>query len=139
MRNMIRVKETLFDYDGPQVFEARDDNGGRYVGVAITRPDGRDGYLVKGVNPRDLNAFRAGEADLRAVLLEAGADEWYLADAAFDVDAPLALQPQNASLANSGYLPDEGFLLRRRPTGNYAYNTAGKRDDFHGGAVADAE
>jgi len=110
--NRVHYTATLFYYDGPQAFEARDDNGGRYVGVAITRPDGRDGYLVKGVNPRDLNAFRAGEADLRAVLLEAGADEWYLADAAFDVDAPLALQPQNASLANSGYLPDEGFLLR---------------------------
>jgi len=137
--NRVHYTTALFYYDGPQVFEARDDIGGRYVGVAVTRPDGRDGYLVKGVKPSGLNAFRAGETDLRAVLLEADNEEWFLADAEFDVNAPLALEPQHASLAESGYLPDEGFLLRRQSGGNFAFKAAEKRGDSVVDSVADAE
>lgn len=137
--NRVHYTTTLFYYDGPQVFEARDDAGGRYVGVAVARPDGRDGYLVKGVAPGDLNAFRAGETDLRSMLLEADNEEWYLAGAELDVNAPITLEPQNASLADSEYLPDAGFLLRRQPAGNSAYQAAGKRGDSVAGFVADAE
>ncbi|MDD9821466.1 MAG: hypothetical protein OXU98_01040 [Gammaproteobacteria bacterium] len=130
---------TLFYYDGPQVFDARDDIGGRYVGVAVTRPDGRDGYLVKGVKPGSLNAFRAGETDLKAMLLEVDADEWYLTDAEFDVDAPIKLEPQNASLVDSGYLPDAGFLLREHPAESYAFKESRKRNNSAMDAIADAE
>lgn len=140
--NRVHYEAALFYYDGPQVFEARDDIGGRYVGVAVTRPDGRDGYLVKGVTPNALDAFRAGETDLKAMLLEANNEEWYLADAEFDLSAPLALELQRASLADSGYLPDDGFLLRAQPAqsaGNSAYKTVGKRDDSVIDSVADAE
>ena len=137
--NLFRVTETLFYYDGSQVFEARDDIGGCYVGVAVTRPDGRDGYLVKGVKPGDMNAFRAGAVDLRTVLLEVDNGEWYLADADADVNAPLKLEPQNASLMESGYLPDEGFLLQEPRTSNYAIKTARKRSTLAINAIADAE
>jgi len=62
-----------------------------------------------------------------------------LADAEFDARAPLKLELQNASLTASGYLPDEGFLLRQPPTSNYAINAAQKRNHSAMDAVADAE
>jgi len=128
--NRVHHTATLFYYDGPQVFEARDDIGGRYVGVAVTRPDGRDGYLIKGVKPSDLNAFRAGEADLRAILIRVNVDEWYLADAEFDFSAPIELDRQSASLVESGYLPDTGFLLHEHPTNDSVVKEARKRNNF---------
>jgi hypothetical protein len=47
----IRHTATLFYYDGPQVFEARDPIGGHYVAVMVEPQDGKDRYLVTGVAP----------------------------------------------------------------------------------------
>ena len=56
----IRHTTTLFYYDGPQVFEARDTIGGHYVAVMVEPQDGQDCYLVAGVEPERLRQFRAG-------------------------------------------------------------------------------
>ena len=47
----IRHTTTLFYYDGPQVFEARDVIGGHYVAVMVEPEGGQDRYLVAGVEP----------------------------------------------------------------------------------------
>jgi len=130
---------TLFYYDGPLVFEARDNIGGHYVGVAVTLPGDRDGHLVKGVAPDSLRAFRAGEMDLRTLLLEAEAEGWYLTHPEFDFDAPIKLEKQNSPLAGSEYLPDAGFLLREHPAGSYAFKESRKRNNSAMDAIADAE
>ena len=75
----IRHTTTLFYYDGPQVFEARDGIGGHYIAVLVEPQDGLDSYLVAGVAPERLRQFRAGTLDLRTLLTEGGAEEWYLA------------------------------------------------------------
>ena len=44
----IRHASTLFYYDGPQVFEARDAIGGHYVAVLAPSDGADDRYLVAG-------------------------------------------------------------------------------------------
>jgi hypothetical protein len=126
----IRHTTTLFYYDGPQVFEARDTIGGHYVAVMVEPEDGSDRYLVAGIAPERLRQFRSGTLDLRSLLIEAGAEEWYLATAAAGLDKPLALVPQRAPLAECGLLPDKGFLLHDRPTEELALKEARERNNL---------
>ncbi len=110
MKN-ITFKSTLFWYDGPQVFEARDPIGGHYVAVAIEERSQRSSYVVVGVAPERLRRLRAGLVDLRTVLIEAAAEAWYLAPAASDLAEPVSIELQTGSIAETGFLPDDGFLL----------------------------
>ena len=58
----IRHTNTLFYYDGPQVFEARDAIGGHYVAVLAPSDGVDDRYLVVGVNPERLRQFRSAHS-----------------------------------------------------------------------------
>ena len=107
----IQHTHTLFSYDGPQVFEARDAIGEQYIAVAVEAQNGLDRYLVTSVVPERLCQFRAGRLDLRSLLAEAGTGEWYLTTPAAGLDQPLVLVPQLTSIEASGFLPDEGFVL----------------------------
>ena len=111
----ITHKATLFWYDGPQVFEARDAIGGHYVGVAVEEPPGVSRHLVVGAPPERLRRLRAGSLDLRTFLMEAGTEEWYVTLGDGDLAAPLPLDPQAGSLQETGFLPDEGFFLHPEP------------------------
>jgi DNA helicase-2/ATP-dependent DNA helicase PcrA len=106
----IRYTSTLFYYDGPQVFEARDSIGGHYIGLMVEPECELDRFLVKGVAPETLRRFRSGLIDLRTLLVGDDGD-WYLATAPQGLDHPLELTAQDGSLADSGLLPDPGFLL----------------------------
>ena len=120
----IRHTNTLFYYDGPQVFEARDAIGGHYVAVMVApephsetaaQSDGpSDRYLVAGVAPERLRQFRAGTIDLRSLLVGSDEDERYVATAGNGVENALAIERLTTPLVESGYLPDEGFLLHER-------------------------
>ena len=118
----IRHTNTLFYYDGPQVFEARDAIGGHYVAVMVgPEPHSEtaaaqsaglgDRYLVAGVAPERLRQFRAGTIDLRSLLVGSDEDERYVATAGSGVENALAIERLTTPLIESGYLPDEGFLL----------------------------
>ena len=126
----IRHVATLFYYEGPQIFEARDAIGGHYVAVMVEPENEQDRYLVTGVAPERLRQFRGGTLDLRALVSEAGADGWYLVIMAEGLDGPLMLVPQTASLADSGFLPDEGFLLHDRPADELALREARERNNL---------
>lgn len=126
----IRHTTTLFYYDGPQVFEARDAIGGHYVAVMVEPQDGQDRCLVTGVAPERLRQFRSGTLDLLSLLAEAGAEEWYLATTAAGLDQPLTLVPQHAPLMESGLLPDEGFMLHDRPAVELALKEARERNNL---------
>ncbi len=102
---------TMLDYcDGPLLFEARDVIGGHYLAMAVETMKGEDGFVVVGVPPERLRQFRAGLVDLRMLVEKAGEEEWYLAEAN-DLSGPLILKLQQEPLAQSGFLPDEGFML----------------------------
>jgi hypothetical protein len=126
----IRHTTTLFYYDGPQVFEARDSIGGHYVAVMVEPQDGQDRYLVAGVAPERLRQFRSGTLDLRSLLAEAGGEEWYLATTTAGLDQPLSLAPQSTSVTGSGLLPDAGFVLHDRPTEELALREARERNNL---------
>jgi len=109
--NSLQHTKTLFYYDGPQIFEARDCVGGHYIAVMVESDDGQDQYLAAEVELERLQQFRCGMIDLRSLLTGRGQQAWFLAKANGSFDTPLALQPQVSALAASPYLPEPGFLL----------------------------
>jgi hypothetical protein len=126
----IRHTTTLFYYDGPQVFEARDTIGGHYIAVAVESDTVSDRYLVAGVSPESLRRFRSGTLDLRSLLVEGSELEWYLARAEAGLDQPLSLEAQTTSLAISNLLPEPGFLLHDHPAGILALDEARQRNNL---------
>ena len=125
----VQPAATLYYYDGPQVLEARDAIGGHYVAVMVDQMEDHDRYLVTGVAPERLRQFRSGTIDLRTLLVDADADEWYLASAPLGPEQLMALEPQHTSLAESGLLPDEGFVLHDRPADEVTLNEARIRNN----------
>ena len=109
----IQYCSTLYYYDGPQVFEACDEGGGRYVSVMLEPASGHDRILVTGASIESLQRFRVGLLDLRSLLLEQGEREWFLAEARGGLEGPLALVSQAGSLLDSDLLPDSGFILKQ--------------------------
>lgn len=118
---------TLFYYDGPQVFEARDSIGGHYVALLGDLHEGKDRYLVVGVAPERLRQFRSGRLDLRSLMLESGKEEWYLA-ATNDLSQPLVIEPQRTRLVDSDFLPDDGLVLHDHPTDEVTLREARERN-----------
>lgn len=119
---IIRHHNTLFYYDGPQVFEARDTTGGHYIAVMAGSELPGDRYILAGVTPKRLRLFRSGHIDLRSLLIESDRNERYVATApsltcrpgsrtAAGVEQPLQLRKLSTHLEISGFLPDSGFLL----------------------------
>ena len=111
----VTLTEVLDYYDGIQLFAARDPIGGHYVGDLIDTVGDFDRYLVVGVRPKRLDDFRTGRVDLRTILLETPCGEWYITTADGAVDDPLMLEPQHAPLAETDYLPEDGYFLDQEP------------------------
>jgi hypothetical protein len=128
--NTIRHTTTLFYYDGPQVFEARDAIGGHYVAVMVEPQEGQDRYLVAGVEPERLRQFRAGLLDLRSLLAERSVEDWFLTFAPSGLSEPLLLQMAQGSLAESAFLPEAGFVLHDHPAEELALREARARNNL---------
>ncbi len=121
---------TLFYYDGPQVFEARDAIGGHYVAVLAPSGGGEDRYLVAGVNPERLRQFRSGGLDLRSLLVESHEEVRYLATAADGLDHPLTLERLPAPSMVGELLPDFDFVLHDRPADDDVLSEARARNNL---------
>ena len=131
---------TLFYYDGPHVFEARDAIGGHYIAVMVGPEPPRaarnamreqgERYLVAGVAPDRLRLFRSGDIDLKSLLLESVPDEHYLAAVESAIDQPLRLKRLRTPLADSDFLPDPGFLLYDRSAEDHVLKEARERNNF---------
>ncbi len=126
----IRHTNTLFYYDGPQVFEARDAIGGHYVAVMVETDRTNEYYLVAGVAPEQLRQFRSGMIDLRSLLIEADKEEQYLAAVNSDLEHPLELEHLHTPLMDSGFLPDAGFVLHYHPSDNSVLREARERQNL---------
>ena len=107
----VKLTAILEYYDGIQIFAAQDLIGGNYVGEMIDTVGDFDRYVVVGVRPERLEDFRSGRVDLRSLLLEAPDGEWYITTPDGTIDNTLMLAPQQKPLAETDYLPDEGFFL----------------------------
>ena len=106
-----KITEILDYYDGILAFTAQDPIGGHYVGSLIERTSENDRYLVVGTRPERLNDLRNGKVDLRNILLESPHGEWYITTPEGTIDDPLTLELQQATLADTDYLPGNGYLL----------------------------
>ena len=124
---------TLFDYDGPQLFEARDAEGGLYLALLVDSEEEQDRYLVVQVDPERLQQFRSGALELRPLIAEASRNQWYLATAT-NLDGPLAIERQRMPIEER-FLPDEGFTLADSPPKEGAFETEAERNS---GPPADA-
>ena len=107
----VKITEILEYYDGIQIFAARDPIGGHYIGDMIDMVGDYDRYAVAGVSPERLADFRAGQVDLRTLLLEIPGGEWYIMMPEGGIDDPQTLIPQSESMAEAGVLPEDGFFL----------------------------
>ena len=126
----IRHTNTLFYYDGPQVFEARDAIGGHYLAVLAPSNGTDDRYLVVGVNPERLRQFRSGVLDLRSLLLESDEEVRYLATAEDGLDQPVALERLPGSFMVGELLPDFDFVLHDRSADDYVLSEARARNNL---------
>ena len=105
----VRRTTTLSEYDGPQLFEARGDDGSQYLSLLVGSEEREDRYLVVRVDPDILDHFHEGAIELRSLLALAGKEQWYLAYSS-NLDEPLVLEVQSPPIAER-FLPDEGFIL----------------------------
>ncbi len=133
---IIHYEKTLFEYDGPQIFEARDCIGGRYIAVALKPNNRKSRYLVVGTAPKSLQSFRSGALDLRSLLLEIGRDEWYLIESE-NINEDLFMKLQTASLTDSQFLPDPDFYLHDQPITNSIVSEARSRNNLVLALIAD--
>ena len=117
---------TLFEYDGPQLFEARDDDGGQYLALLVDSEEEQDRYLVVQVDPELLRQFRAGALELRPLIAEASRNQWYLATTT-NLEEPLAIERQTMPIEKR-FLPDEGFTLADSPPKEDALETDAERN-----------
>ena len=106
-----KITEILDYYDGILAFAAQDPIGGHYVGSLIERASEKDRYLVVCIRPERLDDLRNGKVDLRALLLETPGDEWYITTPEGTIEDPLELIPQPTPLAETDYLPGDGYFL----------------------------
>ena len=107
----VKITEILDYYDGILAFAAQDPIGGHYVASLIERTGENERYLIVGARPERLDDLRNGKVDLRALLLETPEGEWYITTPEGAIDDPLALIPQPTPLADSDYLPGDGYFL----------------------------
>ena len=103
---------TLFEYDGQQLFEARDDEGDCYLALLVERGAEKDRYLVVNVAPELLAELHAGTADLRELIHHAADQGWFLATTS-NLGEPLVIESQSTPLPDD-LLPEEGFALTNR-------------------------
>jgi len=106
--NQIAVHTVLDYFDGPQIVEARDLIGGHYLGVRI--PEGPAGdFLVLGVEPDRLKAFRNGELSLLD-LIQTRPYGWYFGSLA-DEETSLVVRELMDQDIPEDCLPGPNYFL----------------------------
>lgn len=125
VRDMKRIQflRTLLWYDGPQLFEAIDEDGRFHLAEMVEEAEGadaRDVYLVVPVTDSQLDRLFGNSADLHAILLEAGAREWFLTTTGMDFDQAFPIARQSTPIAECELLGEPGFFLgepfKQRPS-----------------------
>ena len=126
----INLTDILVYYDGVQVFEGRDADGGHYIGVGIGPGISTNRYMVTGAIPERLRQFRVGQLDLRSLLLEAPEGQWFITVDKEGGDAPLFLEPQPVPVAECDCLPGPNFTLDDDPIDDLALREARGRGNI---------
>ena len=106
----ITFQESLLYYDCELIFAAADDAGRQYL--AVHHDDYSTGceYAVVPVNPPELAQLKAGQLDLRRLMLAAPDGKWYTTQIGVDTDA-IVLQAQPTPIIMCASLPDAGYYV----------------------------
>lgn len=101
----IAYRRSLLYYDCELVFEAADDAGRKYLAVHHAETPAGCKYAVVPVSTAELAQLKAGQRDLRSLMLA-----WYTTKSDGDTDAfVLAVQPTPITMCAS--LPDAGYYV----------------------------
>ena len=111
MSKTVHRTSTLVYYDGPILFEGRDNYGGHYIGMADNSKDS-DKFIIVGVEPDRLRNFRGGSLDLFGLITEKDEDTtWFIGNMRDDDADIFDLEEQDIPIAESDCLPERGFFL----------------------------
>ena len=108
----IRHTETLYYYDGPQIFIAKDNDNARYIVVCVDSGYIGDTFLVSKVSYERIVHFRTGLIDLRTLLVDSSKDGWFIGKHERGCDQEIILEQQRGPIKDNQYLPDSGFFLQ---------------------------
>jgi len=112
--NSVTVRSVLEYYDGPQVLDLRGNYGASAVGIRLPEEYGKGAFLVVLVEPERMTQFKWGALDLRDLILEATAPEWYIGEPVADASQMvLSLTRGDGPLARFDALPLAGFRLEQ--------------------------
>ena len=103
---------SLLYYDCELIFEAEDDAGLKYLAVHHDETAAGCEYAVVPVCPPALAQLKAGQLDLRSLMLAAPGGQWYTTSSDGDTDTDafvLAVQPTPIAMCES--LPDAGYYV----------------------------
>ena len=125
---------SLFFCDGPLVFEARDNNGQRYIAVR-TGENTPVRYLVVGIDANllyksqvktDKTCWKNGLIDLRSILENSSEGQRFIATES-DHMKELDIDKFTSPLSEI-YLPDKDFFLTKELLDDFSENDAGKQE-----------
>lgn len=103
--------QTLHYYDGPEVILAEDQLGSRYV-CSLVSDSGEDWeFLCVPASDGRIDAFRAGDVDLRDVLSQPETKEYFVTRAPSGKMTGMELELVNEGQVHPDWLPDAGFFL----------------------------
>ena len=104
----VKWAETLLVYDCELLFQAKDQEGQTYMVSHTGSCDAECEYIAVPVDEKSLSQYKAGQMDLRDLMLARGQKSWYFARTTGN-PGELALQQQQGRLSESDDLPEKGF------------------------------
>ena len=112
MKTKAILHERILDYvDGPIVIEARGDDGRRYLCDSLGDCDAGEQFVVVPVTDDLVNDLNRGKSCMMQVMAQAGSEEWYISVPQWDFREPFTIERQEEPIAESSYLPGEGYML----------------------------
>ncbi|NQS97145.1 MAG: hypothetical protein HQ591_01700 [candidate division Zixibacteria bacterium] len=113
MTRIIHHTRTLVYYDGPELFEASDQLGTKYLCLAVEDTEAGVRYLCVPVSNIRLSEFYHDAIDLRNIFKNPESEELFYTDIIDGDFNKLRLIPQPIQDLSQDWLPDSGFYLER--------------------------
>lgn len=111
----VKFTEVLLDYGvEPLVAIAEDEQGNKYLALAISEVLYENPYLVAQMSPDMIHRIRSGTVDLLSAFLTPATPAWYVLDAV-DLNEkfnPLKLIAESAIYLRPSYLPSADLYVR---------------------------
>lgn len=118
MKRVLKHHETLIYYDGPELFVGTDQVGCLYLCLLVETGATVQKYFCAVISSEHLEAFRAGEIDLRSIFVSPETDERFMVAIGASSEDGAIIEPVVAEGVWENWLPDSGFFMSPRPSAN---------------------